>query len=461
MKSHNNKNKYLETVHNNFPDYTSDTLGSVIKVYPRFGTKIYKFGINGNRITGVGSKRDPDLVKRQKKGAVDKVRADSSIYRTRTQFTDKALCNMMGEYNVFATFTFQDNFTDIDGADRHFQYFKTELARQYPNVKVLAVGQFQKRGAVHYHAILMYLTQEQYEGCVPHNRLKVPKYDPRYKSTLDGWFSSEIWKLWSYQGYLACLEGIKQDINGLGFDFVDCEPIGDGRLSGVDGKKEALDRIRYCTRYITRDNDMMLYSKVAYFYSQGLKKPLKYSSHRLDGRIINGAIEKQIDIVKPGLLVEPFEFCINPCEFEEDYKGDIVGFKFTNHWFESLERREREGVNIEQVDFNNAMEGCKVSVMFYDYVPYLSPSLLDGWYKEYENNDKAWYKKDKLGQLMVSVEDNDYGFYLDRRERDVDKDSKFIVEFKKHLEREREEIEKKKELEMYECMKHQLELDGW
>jgi hypothetical protein len=53
----------------------------------------------------------------------------------------------------FVTLTFAENVTDLDEANREFTKFIQRLRRRYDNFQYLAVVEFQKRGAVHYHMI--------------------------------------------------------------------------------------------------------------------------------------------------------------------------------------------------------------------------------------------------------------------------------------------------------------------
>lgn len=57
------------------------------------------------------------------------------------------------ERSKFVTLTFRENITDLDRANREFKKFIQRLRRRYKGFKYLAVIEFQKRGAVHYHMI--------------------------------------------------------------------------------------------------------------------------------------------------------------------------------------------------------------------------------------------------------------------------------------------------------------------
>lgn len=57
------------------------------------------------------------------------------------------------EHSKFVTLTFAENVTDLDDAHTEFHKFMKRLKRKYGNVKYVAVVEFQKRGAVHYHFV--------------------------------------------------------------------------------------------------------------------------------------------------------------------------------------------------------------------------------------------------------------------------------------------------------------------
>ena len=78
-------------------------------------------------------------------------KAVSSIRRTRTKL--RRLINANTGLNKFITLTFAKNITDIKEAHGLFDHFIKRMVRRYENFKYLAVIEFQKRGAVHYHLL--------------------------------------------------------------------------------------------------------------------------------------------------------------------------------------------------------------------------------------------------------------------------------------------------------------------
>lgn len=57
------------------------------------------------------------------------------------------------EYAKFVTLTFRDNLKDVKKANKAFKQFIQRLRYKYYDFKYIAVIEFQKRGAVHYHML--------------------------------------------------------------------------------------------------------------------------------------------------------------------------------------------------------------------------------------------------------------------------------------------------------------------
>lgn len=56
--------------------------------------------------------------------------------------------------DLWVTLTLADNVSSLQEANHLFGRFTTRLRRRYPGCKYIAVPEFQKRGAVHYHMVL-------------------------------------------------------------------------------------------------------------------------------------------------------------------------------------------------------------------------------------------------------------------------------------------------------------------
>jgi len=75
-----------------------------------------------------------------------------SLIRVKKNLKRFLYCNT--DLLYFWTFTFRNNVDDINYANRFFKKFTQRLRYKYPDIKFIAVVEFQKRGAVHYHVVL-------------------------------------------------------------------------------------------------------------------------------------------------------------------------------------------------------------------------------------------------------------------------------------------------------------------
>lgn len=89
-----------------------------------------------------------DLFEQQK---LKKQRMQFSINRTRTEI--RRLVNSNPQLSKFLTLTFAENITDLKTANYIFNKFILRMNYKYPDFEYLAVPEFQKRGAVHYHLL--------------------------------------------------------------------------------------------------------------------------------------------------------------------------------------------------------------------------------------------------------------------------------------------------------------------
>jgi len=79
-------------------------------------------------------------------------RADRNITRTRNMVRRLALANF-DSGSKFITFTFAENISEVSAANVKWRAFMQRMRRKYGTFKYMAVIEFQKRGAVHYHCI--------------------------------------------------------------------------------------------------------------------------------------------------------------------------------------------------------------------------------------------------------------------------------------------------------------------
>jgi len=80
-------------------------------------------------------------------------RISHNITRTRNNLRRLAIANFDATDSRFATFTFRENITDVKTANKYWWLFMKKMRRKFGSFKYIAVIEFQKRGAVHYHCI--------------------------------------------------------------------------------------------------------------------------------------------------------------------------------------------------------------------------------------------------------------------------------------------------------------------
>jgi len=166
-----------------------------------------------------------------------KEKRKDSIYRTRTQI--RRLINSNPNLTKFITLTFSENMTNITKANKQFNKFTMRLNYRHENFKYVAIIEFQKRGAVHYHFLC----------------------DLPYIKTAE---LSEIWK----HGFVK--------IN---------------RIKHVDNIGA------YVCKYLQKDmNDKRMFNRKKYFCSKNIEKPTTVVDDRIIEKIF---LEFGLDNLKP------------------------------------------------------------------------------------------------------------------------------------------------------------------
>lgn len=153
---------------------------------------------------------------------IKKIRAKSSINRTKTMI--RRLINSNPALNKFLTLTFADNITDLKQTNYIFNQFIKRLTYKYPDLKYVAVFEFQKRGAVHYHLLcnLPYVNSKKLE---------------------------HIWQ----QGFIKIRQ--TNNVNNIG---------------------------AYMSKYLGKEIDERTFGKKKFFRSQDLKEPIEIFNHQAD-----------------------------------------------------------------------------------------------------------------------------------------------------------------------------------
>ena len=103
--------------------------------------------------------------------------AKSSLCRTKTEI--RRLTNANPRLNKFMTLTFAENITDLGQANYIFNQFIKRITYKYGDFEYLAVPEFQKRGAVHYHLLcnLPFIEVAELEAIWGQGFIKINKID--------------------------------------------------------------------------------------------------------------------------------------------------------------------------------------------------------------------------------------------------------------------------------------------
>lgn len=204
-----------------------------------------------------------ELVLEEKEDRSDK-RRQQTVRDARNTVRRLALTNFTSEAK-FITLTFKENVRDISYADNEFKKFIKRLKYRFSidSLKYIAVREFQKRGAIHYHMICDWdldLVNEE---------------EIRYYERLLG---TDIW----------------------GHGFVDIKPI------------DHVDNVgAYIIKYMTKNVAVEFFKgKKIYLPSKGLDRPMEYRGDIVD------------EIIKALELNRKKEVFTN--SYESEYLGKIV-----------------------------------------------------------------------------------------------------------------------------------------
>ncbi|MBY9082359.1 protein Rep [Paenibacillus sp. CGMCC 1.18879] len=125
------------------------------------------------RVASCDTLRDAERLVRDHVG-----REQRNITRTRNNVRRLALANF-DNGSKFVTFTFAKNITEISVANQEWKSFIKRLRYKYGRFKYMAVLEFQKRGAVHYHCIwdLPYIRKSELAEIWGQGHIKVNRID--------------------------------------------------------------------------------------------------------------------------------------------------------------------------------------------------------------------------------------------------------------------------------------------
>lgn len=182
--------------------------------------------------------------------------------------------------DCFITLTYRENFQDVVQADKDFKAFVrkfkgyTGLQKDF---KYLAVREFQRRGAIHYHFICNWA------------------HPSRHVDNED---------------YIKRLERIVGEIWGNG--FVDIKPLNKANSRNKKYNGKPVDNVgAYLSKYMSKEyDDSRLKGHKAYLNSKGLDKPIEYTG------------EKAIRIIEALQLNTKKETFTN--SYESEHLGKII-----------------------------------------------------------------------------------------------------------------------------------------
>lgn len=198
---------------------------------------------------------------------------------TKNIIRSKLTCQRIAKANAdkwktFITLTFEENVTDIKQTNKKFKYFIDKIRRVKKDFSYIAIPEFQKRGAVHYHVLTNINIDDE-------KLIYSQEDNHKYKHI----------KYWN-------------------FGFTSVEVMA-GDIKKIVG---------YISKYMTKDIDNRLFGYRRFFYSQNLSMP---KSNYID---INNELEYEFyeKRIQDKELIYENEY-INP------YDGSLVTFlEFTN-----------------------------------------------------------------------------------------------------------------------------------
>lgn len=159
-----------------------------------------------------------------------------NLVRSKNEMARLVMCNYT-EFKTFITLTFADNETDIKKANAVFNDWVANLKKRLKSdFKYIAVPEFQKRGAIHYHL----LTNIDYNNDLLLSKEELKIFSP----------TSKDWQIG--KSVLSWKKGHSMAKNVVNEDY---------------------DLIGYMSKYMLKDFDNRLFGRRRYLYSQNLNKP--------------------------------------------------------------------------------------------------------------------------------------------------------------------------------------------
>lgn len=241
--------------------------GDYIQVYKYFNSRLKNDTLYEKDII---KKIDTDNLTKKSKPLLHSIEL-KNIIRSKLQCQRIAKANIK-EWSSFITLTFADNVKDIKEANKQFNIWRTNISKIKTDFKYLAVPEFQKRGAVHYH-ILSNISLED-TNIITKQKDNDNYYDVRF---------------WTY-GFSA-FDDVRGDIKKI---------------------------IGYLSKYMTKDVDERLYGHRRYLCSQNLIKP---SLSYID-------LDNENDLIYFTNLITNKNLDFTDKYFDTYTKSDIIYYEF-------------------------------------------------------------------------------------------------------------------------------------
>jgi len=136
--------------------------------------EIYEYG---NPIRKGGKRKISSVDYEEDESSQPKEKSDFAIKRTRRQV--RRLINANPLLDKFVTLTFAENITDQNTANNEFNKFIKRVIRKHEEFQYIAVPEFQKRGAIHYHLVcsLPYTPNSQLRDFWGHGFVNIKKIE--------------------------------------------------------------------------------------------------------------------------------------------------------------------------------------------------------------------------------------------------------------------------------------------
>ncbi len=120
--------------------------------------EIYEYEFKPREHSRIRDEKDGEVSEEIKFG-----KREDNILQTKRNFRRLVLANFSEEKPLLINITYKENMTDIVIAYKHYRSFVQALRYKYgKEFKYIAVPEFQKRGAVHFHALFWGLPYEVY-----------------------------------------------------------------------------------------------------------------------------------------------------------------------------------------------------------------------------------------------------------------------------------------------------------